>query len=843
MRIHDLQVNHRTTPLGYKLSTLYFSWKAEGQGKRILQKKICIFEALTGFLLYDSGWVEAGNGTGMAIQLELAPRSRYTWEVMVLSDEGETGKSPRAWFETGKMDEPWAGKWIGAPAGMHAVWMKKSFIVEKKVQSARLYICGLGLYEVYLGENKVGDEYLMPGYYSYDLTTEYQTLDLTSVIKSGKNELKILLGNGWYKGRFVFDGVYWNIYGDQLKLLLEIHLEFEDGTKKVLGSGLDFEGETTPIGLNSIYDGEEQDYTQLPQKVKLCLTEGPLAPLTERTSAPLERVETIVPKTVLHHEGEIVLDFGEMITGWVEFFCHAPKGTRVTLQYGELLQDGMFYRDNLRTAKAAFSYVSDGHSRKVRPHFTYYGFRYVKIEGMSKIKKEDFVAWRLMSLCPRTGCIKTGNAKVNRLLDNVYASLQCNFLDIPTDCPQRDERMGWTGDIAIFGDSAMLQVDCAGFMEHYLEQLRLEQQKLGGSVPFFVPRPKLDDQKANPFLKSHGACTWGDVATLLPWTLYQHYRDETQLRQFYPIMKDWTGYVKGRAQKNAIPWLWQQDMQLGDWLALDQGDAQSPMGKTDTGFIASAYYYQSTEICGKAARVLGLEQEAAQWEEDARRIREAFQKTFLDDQGKLSIPETQTSYAILLSFQLYRPGQVQPAIDRLKELIESNDRHLNTGFVGTPLLCQVLSKYGAHDLACELFMQETYPSWLYEVNLGAVSIWERWNSLNPDGHISGIGMNSMNHYAYGSIIAWVYRWICGFQEDVPEENRLSIRPMPCTALGFAEGEMTAPWGTYRSSWKIRENKEVEYQVHIPFNGKGRVVISGLEEKILEAGDYIFVVRQ
>lgn len=843
MNIANMLVNHMENPIGYSFDTLRFQWTIlNAKGTKTTQVRLRVADE-DGTMVFEEARTDFEVASCFDVVLSLRPCTRYYWHVEVESDAGETEKSETAFFETGKMEMPWSAKWLLADPAANSVIFDKSFVLNKPVRRVRLYICGYGLYEAYINGIKLGDEVLMPGYHSYDLTNEYQTIDVTGQLKGlegKKATLAVLLGNGWYKGRFVFDGGYENIYGDRQKLIAELHITYEDGSNEVIATDEGWSCRNSDILNNSIYDGEVQDYTAAGQGMSYTTeTAGEL--LAERTSMPIQETEYIFPKKIIHTPaGETVLDFGEMITGWVSFYCREEKDRSIRLQYGEWMQNGCFYRDNLREAKAEFVYRSIGKGNWVRPHFTYYGFRYVKVEGITEIHVQDFRASRIRSSCTRNGRIRTGNEKVNRLVANAYASQQCNFLDIPTDCPQRDERMGWTGDIGIFADTACFNMESAAFLQHYLTQLAKEQTLRNGSVPFVVPFPKISDrEKVSLFFVLPASCAWGDAAVIVPYTLYEHYQDKNLLRKNYPSMKGWVEYIKGRIQENKIPHLWQNDFQLGDWLALDSRHPEGLLGLTDTGLIASAYYYHSVELTYKAAKILKLEKDAEELQQELETVGKAFTAYYFDKAGNLTVTETQTSYAVILAFGLCPKHFEERLVTRLKTLIEENNGHLTTGFVGTPLLCETLSRFGEHGTACRLFLNEEYPGWLYEVNLGAVTIWERWNSVNQDGIITDTGMNSLNHYAFGSIVAWVYRYLCGFRLCPGERNTLIIEPMHCDGIGFIEGEYTTPWGTYRMA--LSGEGEDELMIEVPFDGTAIVRLGNWERRYV-AGKYKFTQK-
>lgn len=528
-----------------------------------------------------------------------------------------------------------------------------------------------------------------------------------------------------------------------------------------------------------------------------------------------------------------------MITGWVEIILREQAEKEIRLSFGEVLQEGCFYRDNLRTAKAEFR-VKGCQAGKVRPHFTYFGFRYVKVEGLENVRKEDFMAVRIMSDIEVTGNIRCGNENVNRLVENTLRSQKCNFLDIPTDCPQRDERMGWTGDIAAYVDSAGFHMYVPGFTHHYMKNLMLEQKELGGSVPFFVPRPKPDYYEGmNLFLYTHGVCAWGDAAAIIPWSVYQHYGDKNMLAEEYESMCAWANYVTKRTKENKIPFLWQNDKQLGDWLALDNGNIHNPIGRTDTGLLASAYYYYSVSLCKKAAKELEIREDETKWGELEHQIKEAFIREYLDDSGEVKGEKTQTAYALLLMFGLYKSGKKDVLVAGLERTLREYNNHLSTGFIGTGMLCPALSENGMNELAYTVLLQEDYPGWLMEVKLGATTIWERWNSLDENGKISKEGMNSLNHYAYGSIVGWIYRYACGFRWD--EENRFYISPMPDARLKSIKGSFCNSFGRFISQWETEGDKRTKYTVTVPFQAKVPFILPDGSRHILEAGKHVFIV--
>lgn len=840
MRIDDLKTNHMKNPIGYGYDHLHFTWKVwdtEEKTDKWTRIQVSGNKDFSDMVL-DTGEMERYGRIFYDADIPLLPKTRYYWRVLV-KGEREEAESESAYFETGKMEEPWEADFIAVEKEGEAMpFLYKEFEVSGEVERAVLYCMGHGLYEPYLNGEHVGGEYLLPGYHAYDFLWEYQTFDLTGYVKKGTCVLGFLLGEGWYKGRFVFEGGYQNLYGNQKKVIGELHITYRDGSRQVICTDDSWKAEESPVLENNIYDGEHICIGAEKKELQVEKLRGNKALLKERLNPPIHKVETLlVQKIITTPRGECVLDFGETITGWVEFSLREKTNQEVVLSFGEVLQDGCFYRDNLRTAKAEFR-VSGYSKERIRPHFTFFGFRYVKVEGIEKVRREDFMAFRLMSDIDVTGSIDTGDEKVNRLIGNTLRSQKCNFLDIPTDCPQRDERMGWTGDIAAYADAAAFHMYVPGFLHHYMENLMLEQKELGGSVPFFVPRPKPDYHEGmNPFLYTHGACGWGDAAAIVPWTVYQHYGDKGMLEREYESMCGWADYVARRTQENKIPFLWQNDRQLGDWLALDNGNVHNPIGRTDPELLASVYHYHSVCLCKKAAAELGKEQDKRKWEKLAAQIKDAFIREYLDEGGELKGEKTQTAYALLLMWGLYKPHRKDVLTAGLKRTLAEYDNHLSTGFIGTGVLCPALSENGMNELAYTVFLQEDYPGWLREVKLGATTIWERWNSMDENGKINEEGMNSFNHYAYGNIVGWIYRYVCGFRWD--EENRFYIGPMPDARLKRVKGSCCNVLGEFTSQWEVKEDGSTVYTVTVPFQAKVPLVLPDGQRYMLEAGKHTF----
>lgn len=788
MEFYHLQVNHITNPIGYAIEYPVFSWKVKNMtGKHQKSARIQVAsDAEMKNILYDSGALSDASSTGFSAEMTLMPCTRYYWNVTVETDNAEQESSETAWLETGKMDEPWKGKWItcNSTENRHPRFETEVQLCPgKQVERARLYICGFGLYEVYYDGEKIGEEYLTPYCNNYNQWAQYQTYDITDQLKE-KGILSVLLGNGWYKGRFGFtsreDKGY---YGQTWKLIAEVQIQYTDDTTDVLGTDENWWVTRSNIISSSIYDGESIDDTLPPApEERAVFCEPPKGKLTERRSIPVVAQERFTPTEILHTPaGETVVDFGQEFAGIFMLRVREPKGAKIHIQTGEVLQEGNFYRDNLRTAKSEFIYISDGKEKEIRPHFTYYGYRYLKIEGIRELQKEDVTGVALYSDIRLTGSITTGNALVNQLFSNICWGMKSNFVDVPTDCPQRDERMGWTGDTQVFSPTALYLSDAWAFYEKYLYDMRTEQQEKDGKVPGVIPS----------FGEETTAAAWGDAACILPWNLYLFYGDKSILRAYYSSMKAWVEYVHSVDGDDGG---WGRAFQYGDWLALDHPGRRNEeeRGGTDEGFIAGIYYAASAELTAKAAKELGFAEDEEKYRTLAKEQFARIRQEYYSPTGRCCI-RTQT--ALLLTLKYGLSDNLELTRQMLKKLFSDCWNKLTTGFVGTPLLCNVLSEQGFSQLAYELLLNEEYPGWLHEVKLGATTVWERWNSLGEDGKVSSTGMNSFNHYAYGSVGEWMFRHMAGLavRSDAFGCKKIEI----CPELNWEIKKLDAWWDSWQ----------------------------------------------
>ncbi|MCA9909394.1 MAG: family 78 glycoside hydrolase catalytic domain [Anaerolineae bacterium] len=833
MKITCLKTNHIEYPLGFAIEKPTFSWIVEDTHDKLQTAAQILVSYDNEFeqIVFDSGKVDGRVIDSLAYRppISLKPRTRYYWKVRVWG-ETESAESDTAWFETSKMGEPWRAEWI-TPGWddnqLHPI-LYRYFDLPSRPVAARAYICGLGLYHFELNGKKVGDEYFTPYCNAYDEWIQYQTFDITDQLTTGSNLVSVMLGNGWYKGRYGANGGSRDFYGDRFALLCEVHIVLENGEELIVVTDSAWKAQPAPVIDSDIFDGEiydariEKSISSLDRPFNVSSIDIDMTRLEARRSPPVCINEEIKPVAVIQTPaGETVLDMGQIITGWVRFKTRAQAGTRIQLQFGELLQEGNFFRDNLRTARAEYTYIADGTEAIVEPYFTFYGFRYVKISGWDgPLNIDDFTGCVVYSRMDTIGEIETSNEKVNQLFKNALWGQKGNFLDIPTDCPQRDERLGWTGDAQIFAGTACLNMDVATFFSKYMYDLAKEQAKLGGMVPYIVPMANLN---------RGGSSAWGDAATIVPWVVYEYYGDNDILEQQFESMRAWVDYIRDVDEASGGRRLWTEGFHFGDWLALDGSDPISPRrGGTPEDFIASAFYCYSARLVARAAAVLGKMEQADGYGRLSAEVKAAIQKEYFTATGRLAIP-TQTGYLLTLFMDLVSEAHLERIKkDFILRLTEDN-LHLRTGFVGTPYLCRVLSNIGADDLAYKLLLNEDYPSWLYAVNLGATTVWERWNSLNPDGSISSTSMNSLNHYAYGSIVEWMYRDMCGLNpsagdDDVTGFRHARIAPKPDKSLQWARARYHSAAGCYESGWRIDEAGRLTIEITIPFNAFARVVL-------------------
>lgn len=833
MRIKNVRINGMENPTGFDFGTVCVSWKvreASGKEQQNVKIEVSLTESFEEVLCVKEG--KELNSAAEKLEFQQNAHTRYYVRVTVTDDKGETAVSEPAYFETGKMEEPWVGKWITTEKEdtFHPLFVK-SFEAKKGLASARLYICGLGLFTAELNGKKVGDEVLTPYYSNYHDEEQYITFDITENVKE-QNRLTVSLGNGWFKGKFGLNNQS-NNFGDEFKLIAELRLVYEDGEVQVIGTDETWEYIGSDVEDDGIYDGEIinhllwKEKENLPKKAVLTEAEGKLV---ARYSLPVMEMEDMQVKEVIYTPlGETVLDFGQNFAGYVTFRNHLPEGTRIVFDHGEILQDGNFYNENYRSAKSQFVYVSDGRDELVRPSFTYFGFRYVRVTGWpGEAKEEDFTGKALYSKMDRTGYIETGHQGVNRLFLNALWGQKSNFIDFPTDCPQRDERLGWTGDAQVFSGTASFNMDTTAFYHKFLHDLRNEQVKYDGILPGVIP--VLDPN--GPIFSS----VWGDIATILPMVVYEHSGNVETLRENYPMMKDWVDKITKEDKARGQKYLYDFGNQLGDWLALDGRTEQSMEGGTDAYYIGSNYYAMSVQKTATAAEILGYKEDEAYYKDLYEKIKAAIIREYFTETGRLAI-DSQTGYIVALYSGIYRDKEA--VVAGLKARFYKDCYKLKGGFTGAPILCRVLAENGFEEDAFYFLMQEEYPGWMHCINLGATTIWERWNSVLDDGHLSGTMMNSLNHYSYGAIVEYLYRDVAGLKALEPGFKKALITPLMNGKLKYMNMTYDSAYGEYKVSWKVLKDGNVSVDIQVPFGCSAVIGLPFYEGEVTEvaAGSY------
>jgi len=831
-----LRCEYKVDPIGIDARRPRLSWELRADGRGVMQSayqiRVAESEAgLTADPLWDTGRVDSDRSIQVAYGgPALVSGRRYYWQVRVWDGDGSASEwSAPAFWETGLLEpSDWQASWI-TPAWDEDLttpqpvpMLRGTFTVDGEVAAARAFVTSLGLYQANLNGRRVGDQVFTPGWTSYDTRLQYQTYDVADLLQPGENAIGAMLADGWYRGNTTWDRRR-NVYGEHLALLLQLRITYADGREQVVGSNGTWKAATGPIRMADNYNGETYDARlERPGWSTVGFDDSAWTAvrvldhskdiLIAPAGPPVRRIQEITPIAILHTPaGETVFDMGQNMVGWVRLKVRGPAGTTVTLRHAEVLdRDGNLYTANLRKAEQTVRYTLKGGGEEIyEPRFTFMGFRYVAVDGLPGTPTlENLTGVVVHSDMTPTGTFESSSPLIDRLQHNIVWGQKGNFLDVPTDCPQRDERLGWTGDAQVFSWTAAFNMDVAGFFTKWLGDLAADQ-KANGSIPFVIP-----DVTSRGRETGGGATGWADAGVVIPWMLYVIYGDTRILETQYESMQKWIGYMQARAGDDLI---WAGDPHFGDWLAYSTNQSDYPGATTDKDLIATAYFAYSTSLLQRIASVLGRTDDAARYADLAERIKQAFRKEFITANGRVA-SNTQTAYALALSFGLMPAGQEAQAARRLAADVRAFRNHLTTGFLGTPLLSRTLSDHGYLDVAYALLNQDTYPSWLYPVKMGATTIWERWDGIKPDGSFQDPGMNSFNHYAYGAIGDWLYGVVAGLDAD-PEEpgyKHLRIQPQPGGGLTHARATLETMYGQAASGWEFVDG-QFRLDVTVPPN--------------------------
>ncbi|SOD98162.1 family 78 glycoside hydrolase catalytic domain [Blastococcus haudaquaticus] len=852
-----LRVEHLDDAIGIRTTTPRLSWRLpDGAREQVAYR-------LTADNGWDSGW--AADGRHLLLPYAgppLTSAQRVEWQVAVRTDLGESPVSAPACFETGLLwEEDWQSSWIepgtmpDGPKGYRpAALLRLEFDVDRPVASARLHATAQGLYEAFLNGGRVGDAELTPGWTQYDARLQVQTVDVTASVQPGRNALAVVLADGWFRGQTGITRAA-DQWGDRLALLAQLHVTHDDGTETVVGTGSGWRSGLGHVVAADLIAGERVDLTRLPRGWELpgfddtgwddvAVVEHGYAGLVDSAAPPVRRVAEIVPRSVTRlDDGRQIVDLGQNINGWLRLTDLGPAGTTLTLTHGEWLgPDGDVTTDHLRPAVPFLpeplpagqvdAVVSAGVDGDVfEPRRTTHGFQYVRIEGHpGDLTVDDVRGVVVHTDMRRTGAFTCSDERVNRFHEAAVWSLRGNACDVPTDCPHR-ERGPWTGDWQLYVPTAAFLYDVAGFSTKWLRDVALDQWP-DGTVANLSPSTR-GEGRQSPLAFLNGSAGWGDAAVIVPWEIYRAYGDEQVLDELWPTMVRWLERTERKAHNRRHPdraasrpepapheqYLVDTGFHWGEWLEPGEQIADFPAWvAADKGDVATAYFVHSAGLMARIGELLGRDEEAARYAELAVRARQAWEAEYLDADGRLT-PDTQANHVRALAFDLV-PAELRPAVaERLVELIRKADTHLGTGFLATPYLLPVLAETGHLDVAYELLMQDSEPSWLVMVDRGATTVWERWNGVSADG----VPYESLNHYSKGAVISFLHLYTAGIELMEPAYRRFRVRPRPGGGLTSAEAAHDSPYGRIESAWRI-DGDAFSLRVVVPAGTSAEIVL-------------------
>lgn len=866
VKVQNLQTEYKTNPIGIGTTSPRFSWEIIAENQRGIYQTAYQLVCATNLndlnnanYLWDSGMQESSESVHVKYEgRALQSGERIFWKVRVKTNNaGQSKWSNSASFQVGLLSQnEWKAKWISSGVDENVQlstptpYLRKEFELKKQIARATAYVSARGLYELNLNGEKVGDQFFTPGWTSYDKRLQYQVFDVTNQLHQGNNAIGAMLGDGWYRSYFGWEGKK-NLYGDKTALICQIKIDYTDGSTEYIITDESWKSNTGAFLESDIYNGEKYDarkemnnwsnidfddsnwknvITQAFDYSNLVPSDGEPVKITQRLK-PLRIITT--PK------GERVIDFGQNLVGWVHFKLQGKAGEKIILNHGEVLDaEGNFYDANLRLAKAQDEYTFKGDGvEEYMPKFTFHGFQFVKVSGYSgELHLEDFEACVVHSAMKQIGSFHCSDTLLNQLQSNIQWSVIDNTLDVPTDCPQRDERMGWTGDAQVIAPTMNFNFQTASFWAKWLQDLAADQ-KADGSIPWVSPNV-VPNGAGTGWSDGFGSTAWGDAAVIIPWSVYQAYGDINILQQQYQSMKAWEEYMIEGSGDNYI---FSKGFHFGDWLSFaeyftynynapDYGYAGA---NTDKELIATAYFYYTTSLMLETAQLLGKTADAERYADLLPKIKDAFNEEFITPTGR-TVSGTQTSYILPLCFGILKHEMVEIIAQRLADDVNYFG-HLTTGFVGTPLICKALSDYGHADVAYKLLFNKRYPSWLYPITKGATTIWERWDCIKPDGSFQTTGMNSFNHYAYGAVGLWLYENVAGLKNVSAGYKHFEVNPILSDSLSFAQASHHSIYGEIMVKWE-RKNGTFILHVHVPVNTSASIFLPTSKEKqVTESG--------
>ena len=775
----------------------------------------------------------------------LAPHGRHTVEVRVAGAGEFSHWSEPVTVQTAFLgDGEWQAAFIGLAAPDEPAQpglLRTEVEITGELVSAMLYATAHGVYQVEVNGHDVDDAVLKPGWTSYQYRMEHEATDVTALLRTGSNGIGIRMAGGWFTEEYGFHGQARRVYGDQPAVAAQLLLTFADGRTQWVRTDSTWRGAAAgPVVRSGLYQGERRDARRaLPgwsepgfdDRAWPAVAVREVSVVPEPTSAePVRRTgELPVQEVLTTPSGRTVLDFGQNLVGWLRLQVQGPRGQVLTVRHAEVLEHGELGVRPLRAAQATDEFVLSGERDLFAPEFTFHGFRYAEIEGWpGELDPAAITAVVVGSDLHRTGWFESSEPMLDRLHENVVWGMRGNFLSIPTDCPQRDERLGWTGDIQVFSPTAATLFDADAFLAGWLKDVAAEQAATGGVCGFVVPQVLPDGDRP--------AAAWGDAATVVPMVLVDRFADRQVLAEQYPSMRAWVEVLLGLAGDRM---LWEGGFQFGDWLDPDAAPDRPDQAKVHPDIVASAHLFRSARLVAEAAELLGHQDDAFRYREAAEQARQAWLHEYVTPAGRI-VSDAQTAYAMAIAYDLV-DGELRDRMGaRLAELVQDADYRIGTGFVGTPIIADALTSTGQTEAAGRLLLQTEVPSWLYAVTMGATTIWERWDSMLPDGTINPGQMTSFNHYAFGAVVDWLYRRLAGLAPDAPGYQRLRIAPIPIAGLEYARARLDTPYGRAESGWVVTENG-ITVRAVVPPNTTAVVVLPGQEAFDVGSGAHEWLI--
>lgn len=869
LQITKLLTEYAENPLGIDQLNPRLSWKMQSEARSTRQSAYRVLVATSMELLvrdeadmWDSGKVESDQSVHVHYAGEtLTTGSAYVWKVKVWDESGQESdwSEPGSWSMGMLKKADWQAKWIGMqiphtedypPVG----YLRKTFsLAQKSIKRAIVYSSAMGHYELYLGGKKVGDHEFAPGWTDYNVRIQYQTYDVTDQVNAGDNVFAAILGTGWYSGKLAMVGK--RSYGYAPYVMAQLHIEYEDGTTEQVTTDETWKTSEGPLQYSEIYRGEvydarkeldgwlehsfdDRDWNRPMELAYRGYEYG--GELVAQMDPPVRVVEELQPISVTKTEwGTYIFDMGQNMVGNVRLTVEGGQaGQEIVLDHTEMLdEDGSLYRKNLRSATPVDKYIVKGTGVEVyEPKFTFHGFRFVELQGYPGEPDLSTITGRVIHTdAPTAGELKTSHPLVNQLVSNIYWGQRGNFISVPTDCPQRDERLGWTGDAMAFTRTASFNMDVATFFRKYTIDM-IDAQLATGSFPDVAPNCGYDARKARKRIGTEWirpyTAGWADAGIIVPWTLYEVYGDKEILEESYPALVYYMGFLVNMAEGDLIPAYKTQN--YGDWLEIN--------AETPKDVISNAFYAHSVDLMSQIAAVLGKEEDAAKYAERAQRIKRAYQAAYVSADGKIE-GDTQAAYATALCMNVLDEETAKKAAAHFVEDIERKGYHLTVGFLGVRYLLPALSECGYDEVAYKILMQDTFPSWFYQIEHGATTMWERWDGYTEHGFHNAYRMNSFNHYAAGAVGEWLYRFMAGIESDPdhPGYKHIILQPRPGDGLTELESTFETMYGTIQSAWQVHDG-EFEVNFSIPANTTATIRlpehegVPTLDEAALANGD-------